>query len=62
MLGETFSVEDGYEADEAWVRGTFGGLRPVVSVDGPTIGRGGAGRVPERLSELYRDAMYGETA
>jgi branched-chain amino acid aminotransferase len=58
VFEKPFSVEHVYEADEAFVTGTFGGLTPVVSVDGRTIGSGGA-PVTERLRDLYRDAMYG---
>jgi branched-chain amino acid aminotransferase len=54
-----FSLADVHGADEAFVTGTFGGLTPVVAVDGHTIGSGAAGPVTERLSELYRGAMYG---
>jgi branched-chain amino acid aminotransferase len=59
VFEKPFSVEDVYGADEAFVTGTFGGLTPVVVVDGHTIGSGAAGPVTERLSELYLDAMYG---
>jgi branched-chain amino acid aminotransferase len=50
---KNFSLFDVYGADEAFVTGTFGGLTPVVAVDGRTIGRGEYGPVTRRLSELY---------
>ena len=42
-----------YNAAEAFVTGTMGGLAPVVSVDGRTIGDGMAGPVTKHLTELY---------
>jgi hypothetical protein len=44
-----------YAADEAFVTGTMGGLAPVTSVDGRTIGDGAQGPVTKRLIELYAD-------
>jgi branched-chain amino acid aminotransferase len=42
-----------YNAAEVFVTGTMGGLAPVVSVDGRSIGDGAAGPVTKQLSELY---------
>ena len=42
-----------YNAAEVFVTGTMGGLAPVVSVDGRTIGDGTAGPVTKQLTELY---------
>jgi len=42
-----------YNASEAFVTGTMGGLAPVVSVDGRTIGDGTSGPVAKHLTELY---------
>jgi branched-chain amino acid aminotransferase len=42
-----------YNAAEAFVTGTMGGLAPVVSVDGRVIGDGAAGPVTKHLTELY---------
>jgi branched-chain amino acid aminotransferase len=57
-----FFVEDVYAADEAFVTGTFGGLTPVIEVDGRPIGDGapGMGAMTTRLSELY-DALVEES-
>src|SRR5438094_5202504 len=44
-----------YNADEAFVTGTMGGLAPVLSVDGRTIGDGTPGPVTKRLTALYAD-------
>ena len=38
----TFSLTDVYSAAEAFVTGTFAGVVPVRTVDGRTIGTGGA--------------------
>lgn len=48
-----FSLFDVYGADEAFVTGTFGGLTPVIKVDGRQIGSGKPGRTTARLSEYY---------
>jgi branched-chain amino acid aminotransferase len=48
-----FSLFDVYGADEAFVTGSFGGLTPVVKVDGRTIGSGQSGPMTARLRELY---------
>lgn len=53
-----FSLVDVYEAEEAFVTGTFGGLTPVREIDGRVIGDGaGAGPMTARLTELYRAAI-----
>src|SRR5438874_2710636 len=44
-----------YNADEAFVTGTMGGLAPVLCVDGRTIGDGTPGPVTKRLTALYAD-------
>ena len=52
-----FSLTDVYSADEAFVTGTFGGLTPVIEVDGRTIGDGRPGPVTARLRSLYLEAV-----
>lgn len=52
-----FSLTDVYGADEAFVTGTFGGLTPVVAVDGRELNSGEPGPVTLRLSDLYREAV-----
>jgi branched-chain amino acid aminotransferase len=42
-----------YNAAEVFVTGTMGGLAPVVSVDGRSIGDGSVGPVTKQLTELY---------
>lgn len=48
-----FSLFDVYGADEAFVTGTFGGLTPVIKIDGKTIGEGIYGPVTRQLSDWY---------
>ena len=52
-----FSLTDVYGADEAFVTGTFGGITPVVEVDGRGIGAGAPGEVTARLDALYAEAV-----
>ena len=52
-----FSLTDVYSAEEAFVTGTFGGLTPVVAVDGRTIGDGHPGSVTARLRDQYQAAV-----
>ncbi|MDE0228936.1 MAG: aminotransferase class IV [Spirochaetaceae bacterium] len=53
-LEKNFSLTDVYDADEAFVTGTLGGLTPVVEVDGRRIGnQSGSGAVTRRLGRLY---------
>ena len=48
-----FSLFDVYGADEAFTTGTFGGLTPVIEVDGRIIGDGKYGPVTRKLNQLY---------
>jgi len=57
---KNFSLTDVYDADEAFVTGTFGGLTPVTEVDGRAIGQPGEGEITRRVSELYRGAVTAE--
>jgi branched-chain amino acid aminotransferase len=52
-----FSLTDVYGADEAFVTGTFGGITPVVEVDGRRIGTGERGKLTARLTDLYAQAI-----
>ena len=57
---KNFSLFDVYGADEAFVTGTFGGLTPVIKVDGRTIGAGICGPVTRKLSGLYESLIEEE--
>jgi branched-chain amino acid aminotransferase len=48
-----YSLPQLYNASEVFVTGTMGGLAPVVSVDGRSIGDGSIGPVTKHLTELY---------
>jgi branched-chain amino acid aminotransferase len=56
-----FSLTDVYGADEAFVTGTFGGITPVVEVDGRKIGTGQPGGLTARLTGLYAEAIAAAT-
>jgi len=55
---KNFSLFDVYGADEAFVTGTFGGLTPVVKVDGREIGDGKLGAMAEKLTDLYQQEVH----
>jgi branched-chain amino acid aminotransferase len=55
-----FSLFDVYGADEAFVTGTFGGLTPVIKIDGRVIGSGKPGARTEKLSKLYQVLIRSE--
>ena len=55
-----FSLVDVYSADESFVTGTFGGVKPVSHVDGRIIGDGTLGPVTDRLSRLYNQLLEKE--
>lgn len=52
-----FTLSDVYNAEEAFVTGTFAGLVPVREVDGRTIGNGKRGPVVERLQGWFRERV-----
>ena len=52
-----FSLVDVYDADECFVTGSFGGLTPVVKVDGRTIGDGKPGALTAQLDHDYQKAI-----
>ena len=54
-----FSTTQLYTADEAFVTGTMGGLTPVVSVNGRTIGTGAPGPITAHLAGAYAKLTAG---
>lgn len=52
-----FTLTEVYSADEAFVTGTFGGLTPVVEVDGRRIGDGRPGAITQRLAQWHARAV-----
>jgi branched-chain amino acid aminotransferase len=59
-LERNFSVHDVYNADEAFLTGTFAGLTPVSEIDGRMIGSGSR-PVINRLLALYKARVAAET-
>jgi branched-chain amino acid aminotransferase len=57
-----FSLSDVYNADEAFVTGTFAGLVPVRNVDGRQIGSGTRGPMVQKLQQLYMQLLEQECA
>lgn len=55
-----FSLFETYGAEEAFVTGTFGGLTPVVKIDGRIIGTGKPGPMTAQLSQFYNDLINDE--
>jgi branched-chain amino acid aminotransferase len=62
VFEKPFSLANVYAAEEAFVTGTFGGLTPVVTVDGRAIGNGVRGPVTERLDVIYRESVFGASS
>lgn len=60
VFEKNFSLTEVYGAEESFVTGTFGGLTPVASVDGRTLGTGELGPMTVRLRELYRGLIERE--
>jgi branched-chain amino acid aminotransferase len=62
VFEKDFSLTEVYGAEECFVTGTFGGLTPVATVDGRTLGTGDLCPVTSRLRGLYRDLIERECA
>ena len=54
---KNFSLFDVYGADEAFVTGTFGGITPVIKIDGRQIGAARFGPMSRRLNALYESEV-----
>ena len=57
---KNFSLYDTYDADEAFVTGTFGGVTPVTKIDGRIIGAGNFGKISRQLSAWYLELIHEE--
>ena len=57
-----FSLYDVYSANEAFVTGTFGGITPVIKVDGRIIGDAKFGPLSRQLHQLYNEFITREIA
>ena len=58
---KAFAVTDVHGAEEAFVTGTFGGVTPVVALDGRGIGGGVPGPMVARLASRYRERIDRES-
>lgn len=57
VFEKSFSLVEVYSAEEAFVTGTFGGIIPVIEVDGRTIAAGRRGQMTQRMQGLYKDFL-----
>lgn len=57
VFQKNFSLTDTYDADEAFVTGTFGGLTTVVEIDGRSIGTGQTRTMTNKLTQLYKSLV-----
>ncbi|WP_340153477.1 aminotransferase class IV [uncultured Marivirga sp.] len=57
---KNFSLFDVYGADECFVTGSFGGVTPVIKIDGKIIGEGVIGSRTKTLSSLYQELIAKE--
>ncbi|WP_370302016.1 D-amino acid aminotransferase [Pseudooceanicola sp.] len=62
VFEKNFSLVETFDADEAFLTGTFGAQTPVGEIDGRVIGSGALGPVTERIRSLYRDLIAQECA
>jgi branched-chain amino acid aminotransferase len=53
VIEKNFLIEDVYNADEAFVTGTFAGVIPVVEIDGKIMSKGSKGRLTKEIQDLY---------
>lgn len=53
LFEKNFSLVDAYNAEEAFLTGTFGAQVPVESIDGRLIGNGKTGQTTLKIRELY---------
>lgn len=62
VFEKDFSLVEVYSAEESFVTGTFGGVKPVSEVDGRIIGTGKKGPITEKLGHLYNQLIEKECA
>ena len=54
VFERNYSLVDTYDADEAFLTGTFGAQTPVGMIDGRVIGSGEMGPMTLRIRDLYK--------
>ena len=55
MHEKNFGIEDVYNADEAFVTGTFAGVIPVIEIDGKNMSKGSKGHLTNQIQTWYTD-------
>jgi len=60
VFERNYSLVDTYDADEAFLTGTFGAQTPVFEIDGRVIGGGVAGPMFGRIRALYKAMIAAE--
>ncbi|MEO1092819.1 MAG: aminotransferase class IV [Pseudomonadota bacterium] len=58
---KNFSLVEAYDADEAFLTGSFGGQTPVTAIDGRPLGNGGTGPITRRIQGLYEALVEADT-
>ena len=53
VLEKNFRIKDVYNADEAFVTGTFAGVIPVIEIDGKNMGKGSKGQLTKQIQFWY---------
>jgi D-alanine transaminase len=62
IVERPFSIEEAYDADEAFLTSASNFVLPIVEIDGRRIGGGQPGRVSRRLRQMFIDkAMEGNS-
>ena len=57
ILEKSFSIDDVYTANEAFVTGTFAGITPAVEIDGRKINNSLRGELTKTLQNYYKDQV-----
>ena len=55
VLEKNFRIKDVYNADEAFVTGTFAGVIPVIEIDGKNMVKGFKGHLTNKIQSWYND-------
>ena len=58
---KNFGIEDVYNADEAFVTGTFAGVIPVIEIDGKNMGKGSKRQLTKQIQSWYINDLINST-
>ena len=61
VIERSFSVQEAYAAEEAFLTSTTNNILPVVMVDSKKVGQGKPGEITLQLLQLYYDHIYQQT-